>query len=189
MVNKQFLTEEEFKKFKKKVGRIWPNQKQSHSDTGALTVTVTFSIQFCFCFLGMTLVLMIMHHHNKFKHKRFYSSEDTIQTLTEILNVSCDLDYTSAIFPQDTLAWAKVGNSQTQTKPRIYLCHSALAAPEQLHKRVPTNQVSLQRIWTAVSMQSNWYKSPIIIIDCFYIALFSAREQTHCAHMWFYMSE
>ena len=118
-------------------------------------MTVTFSIQFCFCFLGMTLVLMIMHHHNKFKHKRFYSSEDTIQTLTEILNVSCDLDYTSAIFPQDTLAWAKVGNSPTQTKPRIYLCHSALAAPEQLHKRVPTNQVSLQRIWTAVSMQSN----------------------------------
>ena len=29
----------------------------------------------------------------------------------------------------------------------------------------------------------------IIIIDRFYIALFSAREQTHCARMWFYMSE
>ena len=29
----------------------------------------------------------------------------------------------------------------------------------------------------------------IIIVDRFYIALFSALEQTHCAHMWFYMSE
>ena len=29
----------------------------------------------------------------------------------------------------------------------------------------------------------------IIIIDRFYIALFSALEQTHCARMWFYMSE
>ena len=28
-----------------------------------------------------------------------------------------------------------------------------------------------------------------IIIDCFYIALFSALEETHCAHMCFYMSE
>ena len=31
--------------------------------------------------------------------------------------------------------------------------------------------------------------TPIIIIDRFYIALFSAVEQTHCARMWFYMSE
>ena len=29
----------------------------------------------------------------------------------------------------------------------------------------------------------------IIIIDRFYIALFSAPEQTHCARMWFYMRE
>ena len=29
----------------------------------------------------------------------------------------------------------------------------------------------------------------IIIIDRFYIALFYAREQTHCARMWFYMSQ
>ena len=29
----------------------------------------------------------------------------------------------------------------------------------------------------------------IIIIDRFYIAIFSAREQTHCARMLFYMSE
>ena len=29
----------------------------------------------------------------------------------------------------------------------------------------------------------------IIIINHFYIALFSALEQTHCARMWFYMSE
>ena len=29
----------------------------------------------------------------------------------------------------------------------------------------------------------------IIIIDRFYIALFSAREQIHCTCMWFYMSE
>ena len=29
----------------------------------------------------------------------------------------------------------------------------------------------------------------IIIIDRFYIALFSALEQTHCARMLFYMSE
>ena len=28
-----------------------------------------------------------------------------------------------------------------------------------------------------------------IIIDHFYIALFSALKQTHCTHMWFYMSE
>ena len=29
----------------------------------------------------------------------------------------------------------------------------------------------------------------IIIIDRFYTALFPALEQTHCARMWFYMSE
>ena len=29
----------------------------------------------------------------------------------------------------------------------------------------------------------------IMIIDHFYIALFSAFKQTHCAHMWFYVSE
>ena len=29
----------------------------------------------------------------------------------------------------------------------------------------------------------------IIIIDRFYMALFSALEQTHCARMWFYMTE
>ena len=29
----------------------------------------------------------------------------------------------------------------------------------------------------------------IIIIDRFYIALFSALEQTHCARVWFYMTE
>ena len=29
--------------------------------------------------------------------------------------------------------------------------------------------------------------STIIIINHFYIALFSALEQTHCAHMWFYI--
>ena len=29
----------------------------------------------------------------------------------------------------------------------------------------------------------------IITIDCFYIVLFSALEQTHCTCMWFYMSE
>ena len=25
--------------------------------------------------------------------------------------------------------------------------------------------------------------------DCFYVALFSTLEQTHCAHMWFYMND
>ena len=35
----------------------------------------------------------------------------------------------------------------------------------------------------------NLLTSDIIIIDRFYIALFSALEQTHCARMWFYMSE
>ena len=29
----------------------------------------------------------------------------------------------------------------------------------------------------------------IVIIDHFYIALFPALEQAHCARMWFYMSE
>ena len=29
----------------------------------------------------------------------------------------------------------------------------------------------------------------IIIIDSFYIALLSALDQTHCARIWFYMSE
>ena len=29
----------------------------------------------------------------------------------------------------------------------------------------------------------------LIIINRFYIALFSALEQTHCARVWFYMSE
>ena len=29
----------------------------------------------------------------------------------------------------------------------------------------------------------------VVVLVAFYIALFSALEQTHCAHMWFYMSE
>ena len=28
-----------------------------------------------------------------------------------------------------------------------------------------------------------------MIVDCFYIALFSTLEQTHCARLWFYMSD
>ena len=28
-----------------------------------------------------------------------------------------------------------------------------------------------------------------VVVDCFYIALFSALDQTHSARMWFYMSE
>ena len=31
--------------------------------------------------------------------------------------------------------------------------------------------------------------APAIIIDCFYIVLFSTLKQTHCTRMWFYMSE
>ena len=29
----------------------------------------------------------------------------------------------------------------------------------------------------------------VVVVDRFYIALFSAHEQTHCARMCFYMSE
>ena len=29
----------------------------------------------------------------------------------------------------------------------------------------------------------------LLLIDRFYIALFSAVEQSHCARMWFYMNE
>ena len=29
----------------------------------------------------------------------------------------------------------------------------------------------------------------VVVVDCFYVALFSTLEQTHCAHMWFCMSE
>ena len=29
----------------------------------------------------------------------------------------------------------------------------------------------------------------VVVVDRFYIALFSALEQTLCARMWFYMSE
>ena len=35
----------------------------------------------------------------------------------------------------------------------------------------------------------NIFTHIIIIVDRFYIALFSAVEQTHCARMWFYISE
>ena len=45
---------------------------------------------------------------------------------------------------------------------------------------------------TSAAMDTFITKKPniiIIIIDRFYIALFSAVEQTHCARMWFYMSE
>ena len=30
---------------------------------------------------------------------------------------------------------------------------------------------------------------PVVTVDRFYTALFSALEQTHCARMWFYMSD
>ena len=29
----------------------------------------------------------------------------------------------------------------------------------------------------------------VVVVDRFYMALFSVLEQTHCARMWYYMSE
>ena len=29
----------------------------------------------------------------------------------------------------------------------------------------------------------------VVVVDCFYITLFSALDQTHCTHMWFWISD
>ena len=53
--------------------------------------------------------------------------------------------------------------------------------PSPLKKRGHTQSLSRTRARTHTDL--------FIIIDRFYTALFSALEQTHCARMWFYMSE
>ena len=37
--------------------------------------------------------------------------------------------------------------------------------------------------------QAHLWSTRVVVADCFYIALFSALDQTHCARMWFYVSE
>ena len=44
---------------------------------------------------------MMMHHHTKFDQSVILSG----QTFTEVQNLHCDLDYSKATFPQDTLAY------------------------------------------------------------------------------------
>ena len=53
----------------------------------------------------MTLWLMMLDHHTKFSNKIFCDSEDINWTVTDILNLRCDLDleHSNPIFPQDTL--------------------------------------------------------------------------------------
>ena len=56
----------------------------------------------------MTLWLKIMYHNKKFGYKRFSGGDDIVQqTVTEILNVCCDLDLENshAVFSLDTLAY------------------------------------------------------------------------------------
>ena len=38
-------------------------------------------------------------------------------------------------------------------------------------------------------LHSSWALTNVVVVSRFYIALFSALEQTHCARMWFYVSE
>ena len=49
--------------------------------------------------------------------------------------------------------------------------------------------VLMEEVCLSVSLSLSFESWIIIIIDRFYIALFSAPEQTHCARMWFYMRE
>ena len=56
--------------------------------------------------------------------------------------------------------------------------------------RFQNSQMTWKYNVLSMSLKTNDLKiCVIIIIDRFYIALFSALEQTHCARMWFYMSE
>ena len=59
-----------------------------------------------------------------------------------------------------------------------------------LHQKWFKTQIETQVIENhTVICCKPWNIIIVIIIDRFYIALFSAREHTHCARMWFYMSE
>ena len=58
------------------------------------------------------------------------------------------------------------------------------------------NSTRSVNVWQrlAITLHSNCHNKvawhcPVTVVDHFYIALFSTLEQTHCARMWFYMSE
>ena len=62
----------------------------------------------------MVLWLMILYHHARSGDKMFCSSEDIIQTFTNILNLCCDLnlEHSNPIFPQGTPAYDGVLSNQ-----------------------------------------------------------------------------
>ena len=64
----------------------------------------------------MTLWLMMLHHHVKFGFKKcaVIQKISSGQTVTDILNLCCDLDLecSNPIFPQDTLAYDAVLSNQ-----------------------------------------------------------------------------
>ena len=62
----------------------------------------------------MTLKLMMMHHNTKFSQKMFGTFEDIIWRNTYIRTLHCDLDLdcSSPIFSQDTVAYDDVSSDQ-----------------------------------------------------------------------------
>ena len=54
------------------------------------------------------------------------------------------------------------------------------------HHRPPVKVNSLQQSTQRYTRDSFVV---VVVVDRCYIALFSALEQTHCARMWFYMSD
>ena len=72
--------------------------------------------------------------------------------------------------------------------PCIFLTVFFLLTPEE-YIHLPSFWASQVRQPKVFSL-ANWvYHLNGDDDDCFYIALFSALEQTHCARMWFYMSD
>ena len=51
------------------------------------------------------------------------------------------------------------------------------------------NVICMKSKFIAWKRASCWKFTNCLVVDRFYVALFSTLQQTHCAHMWFCMSE
>ena len=97
--------------------------------------------------------------------------------LSFIFCPSCACRFTLANISWPFIAW-DWGHSASHDK------HTGM-----IKNTISTHHLHLWGCTISVFLHFSWTLIFIIIIDCIYVALFSALEQTHCASMWFYMSE
>ena len=83
-------------------------------------------------------------------------------------------------------------SSSKWTQHKWKLIHLARPLMEEVTQRVTVTVSLVKGLDTNARGDSKKRRKKletVVVVDCFYIALFSALEQTHCTHMWFWISD